>query len=292
MFQEPSEVQMAQADGGLPTAVAAGSAPGESGVFVFRSRFAGSGCINAKPRLHHLCFHLNPIAHVDARIADRALSFEAASGSLAICPAGADYAAEGEGNVEAIMVAIDPGRFALAATDGSSFRAELIERFSSYDRQLFDLARGLAVECAVGFPNGPLFWNDLASAFIDGLLVRHTSRVRELRPWMLDEQVLSRLRDYVIAHLDEHIESGALAKIADRSTFHFTRVFARSVGMTPYRYVVHLRLQRAVELMRGGRHGLAEIAAATGFADQSHLSRWVRRVHGVSPTELAVRQAR
>jgi AraC family transcriptional regulator len=59
--------------------------------------------------------------------------------------------------------------------------------------------------------------------------------------------------------------------------------------MTPYRYVVHLRLQRALELMRDGRHGPAEIAAATGFADQSHLSRWVRRVHGVSPTELTAR---
>jgi AraC family transcriptional regulator len=32
--------------------------------------------------------------------------------------------------------------------------------------------------------------------------------------------------------------------------------------------------------------GLAEIAASTGFADQSHLSRWVRRVHGVSLTQL------
>jgi AraC family transcriptional regulator len=105
----------------------------------------------------------------------------------------------------------------------------------------------------------------------------------------LDKQVLGRLRDYVVAHLDERIEAGALAKIAGRSPFHFTRVFARSVGMTPYRYVVHLRLQRALELMRDGRHGLAEIAAATGFADQSHLSRWVRRVHGVSPTELTAR---
>lgn len=35
------------------------------------------------------------------------------------------------------------------------------------------------------------------------------------------------------------------------------------------------------------RMGLAEIAAETGFADQSHLSRWVRRVHGVAPSELA-----
>jgi len=94
-------------------------------------------------------------------------------------------------------------------------------------------------------------------------------------------------RDYVVAHLDEPIAVGALAKIAGRSPFHFTRVFNRSVGMTPYRYVVHLRLRRALELVRDGRHGLAEIAAITGFADQSHLSRWIRRVHGVPPTELA-----
>jgi predicted kinase len=31
---------------------------------------------------------------------------------------------------------------------------------------------------------------------------------------------------------------------------------------------------------------LAAGTASTGFADQSHLSRWVRRAHGVSPTEL------
>jgi AraC-like DNA-binding protein len=37
----------------------------------------------------------------------------------------------------------------------------------------------------------------------------------------------------------------------------------------------------------GGQSMLAEIAASTGFADQSHLSRWVRRVHGVSPSQLA-----
>jgi AraC family transcriptional regulator len=57
--------------------------------------------------------------------------------------------------------------------------------------------------------------------------------------------------------------------------------------MTPYRYVVHLRLQQAIKRIREGRMGLAEIAADTGFADQSHLSRWVRRVHGVAPSQVA-----
>jgi AraC family transcriptional regulator len=91
----------------------------------------------------------------------------------------------------------------------------------------------------------------------------------------------------IVAHLDESIEVAALAAIAGRSPFHFIRVFTRSVGVTPHRYVVRLRLQRAIELVRDGQSGLAEIAAATGFADQSHLSRWVRRVHGVSLSQVS-----
>jgi AraC family transcriptional regulator len=289
MFQEISELRLAQADGSLPTVAAAGSAPGESGVFVFNARCHGGGHVSGTPRMHHIFFHLTPFAHVDSRLAGQARSYKPSRGFLGICPAGADYAADGQGSAEEIIVAIDPGQFALAAAEGSAFEAELIERFSGCDRALFDLACSLAAECAGGYPKGPLFWNGLASTFIDGLLVRHTSKFKSPRRGRLDEQVLDRIRDYVVAHIVEHIEAGTLAGIAGRSPFHFTRVFARSVGMTPYRYVVHLRLQRALELICDGRHGLAEIAAATGFADQSHMTRWVRRVHGVSPGELTAR---
>ena len=289
MFHEICELRLAQADGSLPTAVAAGSAPGESGVFVYGARFHGGGHISATPRLHHICFHVVPGSHFDCRIADQVLSHKPSRGCVAICPSGADYAADGEGTTEAIIVAVDPSRFALAAAEGSALGAELIDRLSGYDQALFDVARSMAAECADGYPNGPLFWNGLASTFIEGLLVRHASKFKVLPRGALDKYVLDRLRNYVFAHLDESIEAGTLAKIAGRSPFHFTRMFARSVGMTPYRFVVHLRLQRALELMRERRHGLAEIAAATGFADQSHLSRWVRRVHGVSPTELTAR---
>jgi AraC family transcriptional regulator len=98
--------------------------------------------------------------------------------------------------------------------------------------------------------------------------------------------MLGRLRDYLMAHLDEPIDVATLARMTGRSQFHFSRVFRRAVGVSPYRYIIHLRLGRAVELVRERRFGLGEIAARTGFADQSHLSRWVRRVHGVTLTQL------
>jgi hypothetical protein len=125
MFDEISEVRLAQADGGLPTVVAAGSAPGESGIFVFRGRFEGGAHATVTPRQHYVAFRLTPCAHLDIRIAGRALSHEPSRGCLTICPAGVNYAADGQGSAEAIIVAIDPGQFALAAAESSAFEARL-----------------------------------------------------------------------------------------------------------------------------------------------------------------------
>jgi AraC family transcriptional regulator len=280
------ELRLVQEDGRPPTTLAAGSAPGESGVSVLGVRFQGGAHVDMKTGQHLVCFVSQ--VHIECRMAGRANAEHAPTGSLAICPAGIDASADAGESVYAIIVAIDPGRLALAAAEDSALEARLVERLSGYDQSLFDLARILAFQSADDYPNGPLFWNEAASRFIEGLVARHTSGNTESRTrGTLGKTVLDRLRDYVMAHLDQPIEVVALAKLAGRSPFHFTRVFTRSVGVSPHRYVVHLRLQRAIDLVRAGRTGLAEIAACTGFADQSHLSRWVRRVHGVSLTQFA-----
>lgn len=280
------DLYLAQADGGAPTTLAAGTAPGESGVSVLRMRFRGGAHFSATTQQHLIWFNMSPQARFDCRLADRALGHEPPAGSLAICPAGIDCGADAAQSVDALLVAIQPGQLALAAAEEASLEAQLIERFSGRDQTLLELARVLALESADDYPNGPLFWNDVASGFIEGLVARHTSQPESRTRGALGKEVLERLNDYVLAHLDEPIEVASLANIAGRSPFHFTRVFRRSVGMTPHRYVVRLRLQRAIELVRGGQSSLAEIAARTGFADQSHLSRWIKRVHGVSLTQL------
>ena len=281
------ELSLAQENGSAPMTLASGSAPGESGLSVFNVRFQGGMHLAATLRQHFICFQrMDGRLRFECRMAYRMLLHEPAPGSLAICPAGIDCAADTDGSVDAILVAIDPGQLALAAAEGSALEAQLMERLSGYDQALLELARILAFESVRDYPNGPLFWNEVAGDFIDGLVARHTSAIERRARGTLGKDVLERLKDYVVAHLDEPIEVAALAKLAGRSPFHFTRVFTRSVGVSPHRYVVHLRLQRAIELTREGRSSLAEVAAHTGFADQSHLARWVRRVHGVPLTHL------
>jgi AraC family transcriptional regulator len=287
MMATIGKLSLAQEDGSLPTTFAAGSAPGESGVSVFSMRFEGSAHISTTPRQHLIWFRMSAKVPTYKRMAGRELRHgRGPAGRLSVWPAGIDVVAEAGGSVDAILIAIDPGRLAFAAAEDSAIGARLIERFSSHDQALHDLARSLVLETAEGHPNGPLFWNDLASDFIDGLLARHTSGFESRAGGMLRKDVLERLRDYIMTHLDEPIEVATLARIVDRSPFHFSRVFTQSVGVTPHRYIVHLRLQRAIELVRDGRSDFAEVAARTGFADQSHLSRWVRRVYGVSLTQF------
>jgi AraC family transcriptional regulator len=287
MLAEISEVSMTQADGGSPTMLGASSAPGESGVFVVRGSWEGGMHVSATARRHHVFFNISGQLRMQCRIADRSLLHRPRCGSLAICPAGSDYAADADRSSQMIFVAIEPGRLALAAAENLALETQLIDRLSGSDQTLLDLARCLASESEDAHPNGPVYWNGVASAFINGLLARHMAKFERRARGTLSTDVFLRVRDYIEAHLDEPIEVGALADIAGRSPFHFTRVFARAVGVSPHRYVVRLRLERAIALMREGRSGLADIAAHTGFADQSHLSRWIRRVYGVSPKELA-----
>ena len=276
---------LAQEDGNSPTTLVAGSAPGESGVTIRLVRFDAGLHLCGKARQHLICFQLAR-ACFDCRIGGRTLRHEPPAGSLAICPANIDCSADAKGSVDAIFISVDPRHLALAAAEDSALESQLIDRLSGCDQELLSVANALVSESRSNYPNGPLFWNELAGTFISGLVARHASRPQLQIRGTLGEDVLVRLRDYIVANIAESIEVAELAKIAGRSPFHFSRVFSRSVGLSPHRYIVHLRLQRALQLARSGQAGLAEIAVRTGFADQSHLWRWVRRVHGVSLTQL------
>lgn len=277
-------VRLEQADGAEPAVLATGSAAGESGVSIHCVRFEGSGRFEITTKQHVICFVSR--VFMDCRMAGHTLQHEVPAGTFAICPSGVDALGHARDSVDALLVAVDPRHFGLAIAEETGFEAQLRECLSGYDQELLHLARVLASESALNYPNGTLLWNEVASRFIDVLIVDHTSKVKRRTRGVLEKDTLDRLRQYVMANLDRPIPVSMLAQLAGRSPFNFIRVFTRSVGVSPHRYIVHLRLRRATELIRNGQATLAEVAVRTGFADQSHLTRWVRRVYGVSPSKL------
>jgi len=93
---------------------------------------------------------------------------------------------------------------------------------------------------------------------------------------------MSAVRDYLHEHMASDVGLDELARFAGADRFRLTRQFTRAFGLSPHAYLVRLRLRAARRLLATGASA-AEVAAAVGFSDQSHLGRWFQRAYRLSP---------
>lgn len=89
-------------------------------------------------------------------------------------------------------------------------------------------------------------------------------------------------REMMDAGFERDLGLEELALHAGTDRFRLTRAFSATYGLSPHAYLVQRRLNRARMLLSAGGQP-ADVAAATGFSDQSHLGRWFRRAFGMTP---------
>jgi AraC family transcriptional regulator len=163
---------------------------------------------------------------------------------------------------------------------------EILTRVGIEDAPLLELARGFAGELAA-HTAGSLAADALRMELLLRLLADHSSLAGSgairLPSNRLGMRVLRHLDEYIDAHLGADFGVADLAMLAGMSRFHFARTFKATTGATPYRYILERRVERARTLLQRSRLSIADIAAATGFADQSHLTRNFRERYGVTP---------
>ena len=113
---------------------------------------------------------------------------------------------------------------------------------------------------------------------------------RLLRPRSYDptpsRRHVAAARDYLRTEYARSVSLADLARIANLSAFHLVRMFRQEFGIAPHEYQLQLRIGRARRLLRKG-HAIADIAAETGFCDQSHFSRHFKRIVAMTPGEYA-----
>ena len=94
---------------------------------------------------------------------------------------------------------------------------------------------------------------------------------------------LERVRETIDAHFDRPLSVGALAHEVGVHPAHLSRAFHRRFGTPVLAYIREARVRAAGQLLRRPDVALAEVAARTGFADQSHLTRVFKRLTGLTP---------
>ena len=99
-----------------------------------------------------------------------------------------------------------------------------------------------------------------------------------LAPWQ-QQRVTQMMRE----RLFEGITITELADACGLSTGTLVRGFKKSTGVSPHQWLLHRRVDRAIELMSEPDTSLAQIAFSAGFSDQSHFSRVFAQKMGVTP---------
>src|ERR1700720_2657395 len=96
---------------------------------------------------------------------------------------------------------------------------------------------------------------------------------------------LRKTTELMAAHLEEEFSLIRLAREADMSEFHFSRLFKRTTGLTPSQYFIHLRMEKARRLLRETTKSVIEIGLEVGYTSPSHFAQVFRREVGIPPSE-------
>jgi AraC-like DNA-binding protein len=204
------------------------------------------------------------------------------------------------------LVAWDPSdRHSGTAFDGEPWSARLLVV------DVVELA-GLASDEESGFPASMLFPEPiirdpgLAGAFLQMHIALETKATRlerdeRLATWLhavierysiarqgrsplspRDDRALRTARDYLADRPERNVGLDELAAAAGIGKFRLVRLFRERIGLPPHALHLADRIRAARRLLEAGET-IAATAAATGFADQSHLHRHFQRTLGLTP---------
>jgi AraC-like DNA-binding protein len=88
---------------------------------------------------------------------------------------------------------------------------------------------------------------------------------------------------WIDEHSHEELELESIAKEFGLSPFHFLRMFASVLGVTPHQYLVRSRLRHAAGMLADQGRSITDVAFDVGFGDLSNFVRTFHRAAGVSP---------
>jgi len=164
--------------------------------------------------------------------------------------------------------------------------AELVPRFAAVDPLLEQLAIAITNALREGTAEDGLYIETLAQTLAVHLARMHCSRSRPIRMPRLDTipgPKMRRLIEFIEANLDSNLSLETMAAEVIVSPRYLPRAFKTAVGQSPHRYVLARRIERAKELLRATDMPIVDVALASGFSSQSHLSNWFLREVGLSP---------
>lgn len=229
------------------------------------------------------------LTHMDGIAAERATDV----GDICQMPAGvgARFAWDvGEGVQRSIMVEFSeellstycPERF-----DGPMAQGHLRPCDYAPAPAMASLIKLLAREIEPATARGPLFADMLIRLLaIEICESAWTRRPPAAAEGQAHDRRIVRAIDYINANLGENLSLRDIAAASGLSVGTLGRLFPRHTSASPHAYMLRRRIEKARQLLQSSELPIAQVALATGFADQAHLSKALKRYLGMTPRSL------
>lgn len=209
---------------------------------------------------------------------------------IAIIPAGITHSCSWDTPAQFMVLAIEPTLLQQVGQDWvNPDRIELLPQFmSESDALMHSILSTLKAEAEQGGMGSQLLIDSLKTALAVHLLRNYCATRPKLSSDThgLPQSKLALVKDYINHHLHQDLKLTELAAIVQLSPYYFLRLFKQSMGITPHQYILQCRLHQAKYLLQHSQLSIVEIAARTGFCDQSHLTRSFKRIVGATPKQI------
>lgn len=210
-------------------------------------------------------------------------------GEILITPANTPLFVRWLGNENCLQIQLTTEflkSIALETLDRDPDRLELIPGFQIRDAQIESIAMMSFEEVQNGDRN-TLYLDSLTNVLAVNLLRHHTANKPQVPVYDagLPPRQLSKILDYVDANLAQKISLADLANLIDLSSFHFSRMFERSLGIPPHQYLNQQRIERAKQLLKQTDLLVTDIALECGFSSHSHFGKTFKQMVGTTPKQ-------
>lgn len=230
-----------------------------------------------------LMFNLSPVQGLRQMREGRSFTGNMLQGEMTLMPKGVASEWSWNSTCDRIDFAISPMVF------GDGNRLDVADRFAFRDGEMEGVCRRIFAELSRNGTPETLYVESLTMKLAEMLLLRHSSAsqaAKKMPSSGLTRRQAQHVLEYVESNLSGELSLIELARIAGLSLHHFARMFRRTLGLAPYRYVLERRVERAKRMLRSREASLVEIGLGVGFYSHSHFASTFRRMVGVTPTEF------
>ena len=237
------------------------------------------------PKQHVLAIQTQGKVEAERRLNKRLRQEEINVGDVCLVPAHTCHWIHCKGEQELILLSFDPGFLqGIAYESIGDNNLELIPRFTQADPFVYQIGISLKAALESNLLGNKFYTESLITALAAHLIQYYTVKIPSLDVDVGNNFKIKQAIEYINAHLHEDLSLQAIAYLSDISKYHFCRLFKQETGLTPWQYIIKLRIAAAKKLLAMPNLSIVQISRQLGYSTQGQFANFFRKHTGFSPT--------